>query len=74
MPVSFAADHDIAWKVALPGRGPSSPIVVGDRVLVTCSSGARQERLHLLCFAAADGKCLWHREFWATGNTLVAGE
>jgi outer membrane protein assembly factor BamB len=27
--------------------------------------------LHLLCFAAADGKCLWHREFWATGNTLT---
>jgi outer membrane protein assembly factor BamB len=71
LPVSFAADHDIAWKVALPGRGPSSPIVVGGRVLVTCSSGARQERLHLLCFAAADGKCLWQREFWATGNTLA---
>jgi outer membrane protein assembly factor BamB len=71
LPVSFAADHDIAWKVPLPGRGPSSPIVVGGRVVVTCSSGARQERLHRLCFAAADGKCLWQREFWATGNTLA---
>jgi outer membrane protein assembly factor BamB len=71
LPISFAADHDIAWEVPLPGRGPSSPIVVGDRVVVTCSSGARQERLHLLCFAAADGRCLWQREFWATGNTLT---
>jgi outer membrane protein assembly factor BamB len=71
LPVSFATNHDLAWKVPLPGRGASGPIVVGDRVVVTCSSGARQERLHLLCFAAADGKCLWHREFWATGNTLT---
>ncbi len=71
LPVSFAANHDLAWKVPLPGRGPSSPIVVAGRVVVTCSSGPRQERLHLLCFAAADGKCLWHREFWATGNTLT---
>jgi outer membrane protein assembly factor BamB len=71
LPVSFAANHLVAWKVPLPGRGASSPIVVGGRVVVTCSSGPRQDRLHLLCFSAADGKCLWHREFWATGNTLT---
>jgi outer membrane protein assembly factor BamB len=64
-------DNDnIAWKVDLPGRGPASPIVVGNRVIVTSSSGAQQDRLHVLCFDTATGKQLWQRQFWATGRTL----
>jgi len=59
-----------AWRVDLPGRGLASPIVVGDRVCVTASSGATQERLHVLCFNAAEGKQLWERQFWATGRTV----
>jgi len=60
---------EIAWSVALPGRGLSGPIIVGDRVYVTASSGFRQDRLHVLCFAASDGSLQWERQFWATGNT-----
>ena len=41
------------WKAPLPARGVSSPVVVGDRVYVTCSSGIRDDRLHVLCFDAA---------------------
>jgi outer membrane protein assembly factor BamB len=67
---SDAENRNIAWKASLPGRGPSSPIVVGSRVIVTCSSGVNQERLHVLCFDAANGKQLWERQFWATGRTL----
>ncbi len=63
------ADH-LAWKVPLPGRGASSPIVVRGRVIVTASSGPLQDRLHVLCFDAQGGKLLWHRQFWATGRTL----
>jgi outer membrane protein assembly factor BamB len=58
-----------AWAAALPGRGISGPIVVKDRVYVTASSGHDQERLHVLAFAAADGKLEWERQFWATGRT-----
>jgi outer membrane protein assembly factor BamB len=39
-------------------------------VYVTACTGARQDRLHVLCFDAATGKRLWERQFWATGNTL----
>jgi outer membrane protein assembly factor BamB len=60
----------VAWKVPLPGRGPSSPIVVEGRVVVTCSSGPRQDRLHLLAFDAASGELLWQRQLWATGSTI----
>lgn len=67
---SDADGKNIAWKAKLPGRGPASPIVVGNRVIVTASSGVNQDRLHVLCFDAADGKQLWERQFWATGRTL----
>ena len=67
---SDADGKNIAWKAKLPGRGPASPIVVGNKVIVTASSGVNQERLHVLCFDAATGKQLWERQFWATGRTL----
>jgi outer membrane protein assembly factor BamB len=60
----------LAWKVSLPGRGLSSPIVVGDRIFLTAASGPRQEQLHVFCFNAADGTLRWERQFWATGRTM----
>ncbi|MDZ7617917.1 MAG: PQQ-binding-like beta-propeller repeat protein, partial [Patescibacteria group bacterium] len=73
LPERFNAEtgENVAWRVPLPGRGASGPIVVGDRVIVTASSGPRQDRLHVLCFDAATGDCQWHRQLWATGSTVV---
>jgi outer membrane protein assembly factor BamB len=62
---------NVAWTAELPGRGPASPIVVAGRVIVTASSGAAQDRLHVLCFDAASGKQRWHRQFWATGRCFT---
>jgi outer membrane protein assembly factor BamB len=58
-----------AWTASLPGRGISGPIVVGDKVYVTASSGHEQERLHVMAFGTQDGKLAWDRQFWATGRT-----
>ena len=71
-PIAWSVDDgtNIAWKAPLPGRGVSSPIVVGDKVILTSSSGYRQDRLHVLAFDAAKGTLLWERRFWATGQTL----
>lgn len=71
LPVSFGEDRHVAWKAALPGRGPSSPIVVAGHVLVTASSGPQQDRLHVLCLDAESGQPQWERQLWATGHTLV---
>jgi outer membrane protein assembly factor BamB len=71
LPTTFSDQANVAWKAPLPGSGPSSPIVVGGRVLVTCATGPRQDRLHLLCFDAASGKRLWERQLWATGPTVI---
>lgn len=69
-PTEWGPDGNIRWRVELPGKGVSSPIVVGDRVLVTCYSGygtgGREERpedlvRHLVCVDRRDGQVLWNR-------------
>lgn len=60
----------VKWEVDLPGRGLSAPIVVGNRVYLTASSGFDQDRLHLLCFDKQSGEKIWERQFWATGRTV----
>ena len=60
----------VAWKQKLPGRGLSSPVVVGDRVYVTASSGPDQKELHVICFQQSDGSIVWERRFRATGRTM----
>jgi len=69
LPIKLAKEN-LKWAIDLPGRGLSGAIVVGDRVFVTCSSGPRQERLHVVCLNAKDGSTRWHRQFWATGRTM----
>jgi outer membrane protein assembly factor BamB len=70
LPIRWSETENIRWKVDLPGRGLSSPVVAGGRVYVTACTGPEQKRLHVLCFDEATGKQLWHRQFWATGTTL----
>tara|TARA_Y100000588_G_scaffold93042_1_gene100597 strand:- start:18896 stop:20092 length:1197 start_codon:yes stop_codon:yes gene_type:complete len=69
LPTSLTKDN-LKWSTSLPGRGLSGVIVVGERVIITCSSGPRQDRLHIVCLNAKDGAIRWHRQFWATGRTM----
>jgi outer membrane protein assembly factor BamB len=62
--------ENVAWTSKLPGRGVSGPVIAGDRVFVTSSSGVNRDRLHVVGLDAKTGKQLWHREFWSTGRTL----
>jgi outer membrane protein assembly factor BamB len=64
------AKPKIDWTAPLPGRGLASPIVIGKRVFVTCSSGPQQERLHVFCFNFDDGAKVWERQLKATGRTM----
>lgn len=67
-PTEFGETTNMKWKAELPGRGASCPIIIGDRVFITCYSGygmgGDEEKLsnlkrHLICFARTDGKELW---------------
>src|SRR6516225_398344 len=47
LPSSWGPDENIRWKAALPGRGLSSPVIVGDHAFLTACSGLNQTRLHV---------------------------
>lgn len=70
VPTLLTVSNSIAWRVDLPGQGLSSPIIVGDRVFVTCSSGPKEKRLHVICFDARSGGKIWERQLIATGRTM----
>jgi len=38
-PVTWSENQNLKWKVDLPGPGLSSPIVIGDRIVLTCWKG-----------------------------------
>lgn len=59
-PVRWSASEGIRWRVPLPDRGNSSPIVVGDRIFLTQATEEGAKR-SLLCFSTADGKQLWEK-------------
>jgi outer membrane protein assembly factor BamB len=67
LPVQWSTKDNIAWKTKLPGPGSSSPIVVGDKVFVTCYTGLPDETLvrHLLCLDRAKGTVLWQKDLRA---------
>ncbi len=70
LPVALDAKKHVAWRIDLPGRGLSSPLVLGERVFVTASGGTRQDQMQILCLNAADGSVIWQRQFWAMGSTM----
>ena len=72
VPVEWSATKNLKWKTALPGPGSSSPIVVGDRIFVTCWSGYATDgqqgtgdinalMRHLICVDRSTGKILWDK-------------
>lgn len=71
LPTALEPKKSIRWEIGLPGRGLSSPVVVGDRLFITCSSGPKETRLHVLCYRVSDGAKLWERQFFATGRTMT---
>lgn len=72
VPLTWGADKNIVWKVELPGAGASSPVVVGEKIFVTCFSGfgvpgrpaGNMNDLvrHVACLDRKTGKLLWSKQ------------
>jgi outer membrane protein assembly factor BamB len=70
LPAVWSAEQNLLWKTRLPGPGSSSPIIVGDRIFITCYTGYGLDihkpgdindlTRHLLCLDRR-GKILWQR-------------
>jgi outer membrane protein assembly factor BamB len=48
LPDTWSETENVAWKIGIPGRGWSSPVVWGDHVFVTTAINVRQPRQALL--------------------------
>jgi outer membrane protein assembly factor BamB len=58
-PVEFSPEDDLLWKVELPGKGGSTPIVWEDRLFITSGIGVKEEGEDgVLCFDL-NGNLLW---------------
>ncbi|APZ96004.1 PQQ-binding-like beta-propeller repeat protein [Fuerstiella marisgermanici] len=72
LPTRWSPKANLTWKLPLPGPGVSSPIVVGNKVFVTCYSGygLTQEdpgdienlMRHLVCVDIQSGEKLWQAD------------
>jgi outer membrane protein assembly factor BamB len=56
LPVRWSSNQNVRWRVPLPERGNSTPVVWGNRVFITQAIGARRT---VMCFDRATGKLLW---------------
>jgi outer membrane protein assembly factor BamB len=60
VPVKWTTEDGVLWKVRIPGKGNSSPVISGNRLFVQSATDDAKERL-LLCLDATTGKVLWTR-------------
>jgi outer membrane protein assembly factor BamB len=61
--IRFGPEEGLRWKVEVPGRGCSSPVVWKDRVLLTTALEERTPSgLLVLCYDRSDGRELWRAE------------
>ena len=58
-PTNWSPTENIAWKVKLPGRGASTPIVWGDQIFLTCGIASKNS---LICYDRG-GKESWRATF-----------
>ncbi len=57
-PTEWSASKNVLWKVDIPGRGHSSPTIVGDQIFLTTADEQRQIQ-GAICFDKTTGKQLW---------------
>ncbi len=57
-PVKWSPQENVAWRLVLPGRGSSTPIVVGPHIYLTSEDAGHNA---ILCIDR-DGKVVWKTE------------
>ena len=58
LPVQWDRESGPSWSVELPGSSAATPIVIGDKVLITSTDETNQSLL-AMCLSRKDGSVLW---------------
>ena len=69
-PLKWSRDSNVRWRVDLPERGNSSPVVWGERVFVSQALEEQSGR-QLICFHRRDGRELWKKTVEFSGKELT---
>lgn len=79
VPVTWSETNNLAWKVSVPGRGRSAPVVMGDHVWLTLAvergvmrtriesddmQTAEHVSLEVVCLDARDGTLVWRTKLF----------
>jgi hypothetical protein len=71
LPLKWSDSKNVVWKAKLPGRGHSTPTVVGNRIYLATAEVGKQVQ-SVLCFEKGTGKLIWQRAIH-TGNFVKGG-
>lgn len=58
LPTEWSKAKNVKWKAPIPGRGHSTPIVIGDRIFLT-TAREKEETQSALCYSFSSGELLW---------------
>ncbi len=65
-PTKFSDTENVVWKTPVPGRGHSSPIVVGNQIILSTASKSPQVQ-SVVAFDRKTGKQVWKTDVSAGG-------
>jgi outer membrane protein assembly factor BamB len=68
LPLHFSATEGVKWKVALPERGNSTPIVWDGKIFLTQAVGTKRT---VMCLDRKDGRTLWQAGPEWTGEDVT---
>lgn len=60
-PVEFGEEKNLKWKVAIPGRGHSSPVIVGNQIFLS-TADEKQKTHSVMALEKSSGKQQWIRQ------------
>ena len=79
LPTEWSTTKNVLWKINLPGKAWSSPVVAESRIYLTNATAPNDNDLHqnvslrVTCLEAAGGKVLWDQEVFSIENPYGFG-
>lgn len=71
IPTKWSTTENVRWRSPMPGQGGATPVVVGEKLLVTSADG---DALVLICLDTSTGEQLWRQQVTDSNQNARAGE